>query len=154
MQNRLRGSLLTFLAALVVAPAMISPMPAQTRAQTPSGSTPDLSGVWLRRQNVRTFNIQDPPPLAPWAAEIYRANRQGIPDPLESGVDEMDPTIYCLPQGFPRVYLSNYPFEIVPASGALYMLFESGHDVRRIYLDGRTMPEAYPASFMGYSTGQ
>ena len=26
--------------------------------------------------------------------------------------------------------------------------------VRRIYLDGRRMPEAYPPSFMGYSTGR
>ena len=148
MQYRFRASLLTFLVALVVAPPMISPMLAQT------ASTPDLSGIWFRRQNIRTFNVQDPPPLAPEAAETYRANRDGIPNPLESGVDEMDPTIYCLPQGFPRVYLSNYPFEIVQTPRTLYMLFESGHDLRRIYLDGRAVPEGYPPSYMGYSTAQ
>jgi len=150
MRNRWRSSILTFWVALSVAPAII----AQTPAQTPSGSTPDLSGVWLRRQNIRTFNVQEPPPLAPWAAEIYRANRQGIPDPLASGVDEMDPTIYCLPDGMPRIYLSNYPFEIVPAPGKLFMHFENGGQVRRIYLDGRAMPEAYPPSFMGFATGR
>lgn len=150
MRSLLFRSMLRLFATLAAAPVLVAPAAAQTSV----GDTPDLSGVWFRQENIRTFNVQDPPPLAPWAAEIYNANRDGIPDPLLSGVDEMDPTIYCLPQGFPRVYLSNYPFEIVQVPGRLYMHFESGHLVRRIYLDGRAMPDAYPPSYMGYATGQ
>ena len=85
---------------------------------------------------------------------MYQANREGVEDPLESGADEMDPSIYCLPDGMPRVYLVNYPLEIVQVPGRMYMLFENTHLVRRIYMDGRKMPEDYPPSFMGYSTGR
>ena len=146
MRNRVMGlmGMIVAAAALALSPAML--------AQT--GATPNLSGVWMARENIRTFNTQEPPPLAPSVVGQYRANRSGIEDPLASGVDEQDPTIYCLTDGFPRIYLSNYPVEIVQAPGKIYMLFESGHLVRRIHLDGQRMPDAYPPSFMGYSTGR
>jgi hypothetical protein len=34
------------------------------------------------------------------------------------------------------------------------MLFEWDHQMRRIYTDGRKMPDGYPPSYMGYSTGK
>jgi len=148
MQNRL-----TPLAGWLVMALSLIAVP-RLAAQNPSGSTPDFSGVWMANENVRSFNFQEPPPLAPRAAEIYRANRNGIASPLEAGVDIMDPSIYCLSDGFPRVYLSNYPVEIVQVPGRLYMHFESGHLLRRVYLDGRIMPDGYPPSFMGFSSGR
>jgi len=118
-----------------------------------AGSPPDLTGIWMAQGgDIRDFSAEAPP-LAPWAAEVYKTHREGV-GPDESGVDELDPSIYCLPDGFPRVYLVTYPFEIVQTPGTVYMLFENTHMVRRIYLDGRKMPEDYPPSFMGYSTGR
>lgn len=154
MRNRINSSILMIVVVLALSPVIL--------AQTPSGpgsgavgSSPDLSGVWMAGGgNTRSFYLKEPPSLAPWAAEIFKANREGVEDPLESGADELDPSIYCLPDGFPRVYLVNYPFEIIQVPGRMYMLFENSHMVRRIFMDGRKMPEGYPPSFMGYSTGR
>jgi len=92
--------------------------------------------------------------MLPAAKRIYDENRRGqVPD-RDEGLDELDPTIYCLPHGFPRALTVNYPFEIVQTPKVVYMLFESTQMTRRIYLDGRKLPEAYPYSFMGFSTGK
>jgi hypothetical protein len=152
MRNPLNVSILTIVVVLAILLVVLAQIPAGPGS---GESSPDLSGVWRAEGgNVRGFNLKEPPSLAPWAAEMYQANREGVEDPLESGADEMDPSIYCLPDGMPRVYLVNYPLEIVQVPGRMYMLFENTHLVRRIYMDGRKMPEDYPPSFMGYSTGR
>ena len=121
-------------------------------AQTPA--RPDLSGIWSRtgpgaQQNFGT----ETPPLQPWAKAIYEENRKGLA-PAEGRLDELDPTIYCLPHGIPRAMAYNYPFDIVQTPNQVYVLFEANQMQRRIYLDGRKMPENYPTSFMGFSTGK
>lgn len=142
MRIHLYGSILAVVTTLALAPAV--------RAQT---STPDISGIWAPQPGeVRSF-VDQAAPLTPWAAEIFKTNRSGVGDPKDSGLDELDPSIYCLPDGFPRVYLVSYPFELIQTPKTVYQLFEDTHLVRRIYLDGRKMPENYPPSFMGYSTG-
>ena len=154
MRNRLNISILTIVVVLAILLVILAQIPAGPGSGARGGS-PDLSGVWRAQGgNVRGFDLKEPPSLAPWAAEIYKANREGVEDPLESGADELDPSIYCLPDGMPRVYLVNYPFEIVQTPARMYILFENTHLVRRIYMDGREMPEDYPPSFMGYSTGR
>ena len=122
MRTRLVGLILAA-AAFVFAPVLL----AQTSARPGSGeSAPDLSGIWMARGgDIRDFT-QELPSLTPWAAAMYRTHREGTEGPFESGLDELDPSIYCLPDGFPRVYLVTYPFEIVQTSGTVYMLFEKG----------------------------
>jgi len=152
MRSLLNDTILTVVALLAVSSVAV----AQNPSRPGSGNAGDLSGLWdrIRRGAARSFYYSEgPPSLTPWAAEIFRENRD-VGDAVESGNDDLDPTLYCLPDGMPRVYTGNDPFEIVQASGKVYILFERLHLVRRIYLDGRTMPEGYPPSFMGYSTGK
>jgi hypothetical protein len=117
-------------------------------AQTPA--RPDLSGIWSRTGPGAHQNFnQEPPPLQPSAKAIYDENREG-----DRGRDEVDPVIYCLPHGVPRVMAGNQPFEIVQTPTQVHLLFEAHSVQRRIYLDGRKMPENYPTSYMGFSTGK
>ncbi len=148
-RNLLIHSILAGVAVPVFTPVAL----AQTTARPPG-----LSGIWMRRrgpgEGPSWFGTEVPPMLPP-AKRIYDEHRGGgqIPD-QDPGLDELDPQIYCLPHGFPRALTQNYPFEIVQTPEVVYMLFETRWMTRRIYLDGRKMPENYPTSFMGLSTGK
>jgi len=118
-----------------------------------SGAPPDLSGVWMRNRDSGTFGKQLPP-MRPEAKRVFDANRGGPNPAADEGLDEMDPSIYCLPHGTPRAWTLNYPFEIVQAPNAVHILYESSLMRRRIFLDGRKMPDNYPTSYMGFSSGR
>jgi hypothetical protein len=125
------------------APGLLTQAMAQTR--------PDLTGIWTRVGAAANEPfVKETPPLQPWAKTVYDENREGTPE----GHDEMDPTTYCIPLGMPRIFSLNQPFEIVQTASQVYMLFESQQMQRRIYLDGRKMPENYPLTYMGFSTGR
>jgi hypothetical protein len=68
-------------------------------------------------------------------------------DPLD------DPVIRCVPPGFPRSGPTIYPFEIVQTEKMIVFLYETFGMIRRIYMDGRSMPEYLPPSLMGFSIG-
>ncbi len=59
----------------------------------------------------------------------------------------------CYPPGTPRVYFHPYPFEFVQAKKFMLMVFEYDHTIRRIYTDGRALPDDPDPSWMGYSVG-
>jgi hypothetical protein len=65
-----------------------------------------------------------------------------------------DPVIRCVPPGFPRAGPTIYPFEIVQTERMLMFVYETSSMVRRIYMDGRSMPEDLPPSLMGFSVGR
>ncbi len=172
MRNRLIGSFLGSILAVVAVLAFSPVILAQTAAQsgaarvedirsTPDGK-PDLSGVWSRAgtavdgtSGFGWLKMGEEPPMQPWAAERYRLAREGTRNATVRGRDELDPILYpaCLPHGTPRAYLF-FAVEIVQAPGRVYILYESNHQVRRIYTDGREVPEGWPPSFMGYSIGR
>ena len=55
--------------------------------------------------------------------------------------------------GLVRVSGWPYPLEIVQNDTQVTILYESYHEVRRIFLDGRGYPETLPHRAMGYSLG-
>ena len=123
---------------------------------------PDLSGMWGRAGTAVDgtpgfgwLKVGEEPPMQPWAAERFRLAREGAWTATLRGKDELDPILYpyCLPHGTPRSYLF-FPFEIVQVPGRVYILHELNRQSRRIYTDGRTVPEGWPLSFMGYSVGR
>ena len=141
MRGRFIGSILAVAAvALGFSPA--------TFAQT----TPDLSGVWVRAQGYgRSFNPKEAPPMQPWAAERFRAVREGITDPNQQGRDELDPVITsCAPVGMPRIMLYPRAFEIIQMPGRVLMLFEWDHMVRQIFTNGQKPPEDPDPIWLGY----
>ena len=174
MRNRFTGSLL---AAVML--AFSASLLAQTRTEPGSGgvkATPDLSGVWdpgigtspspfapseagardIAAGRVPMFGFtREEPPLQPWAAEKYKAAREGRA-PNQRGREEIDPIMYpyCMPHGLPRVYTTPFSFEIVQVPDRAYMLFESNLQLRRIYLDGRKHLEGWARTPMGISHGR
>ncbi len=145
MCNRLIGLVLA-----VATLACSSPMFAQTVRPR------DLSGVWVRAQGYgRSFNPKEEPPMQPWAAERFRAARQGISDPTQQGRDELDPVVSnCAPVGMPRLMLFPRAFEIIHVPDRMLMLFEWDHMVRQILTNGQKPPEDPDPIWLGYSTGR
>jgi len=131
-----------------------------THARTPDGQ-PDLSGVWVRLPAARQISITDlfapeEPPMTPWARERYAAAREGLSSPTQQGRDEIDPILYpfCLPVGFPRIYLRPGAMQIAQTRDAVYMFFDNYRVGRQIHTNGRKHPEDPPPSFLGYSIGR
>ena len=167
---------------VILATVMLAFLPglhAQTPARPGSGgaqATSNLSGVWdpgigtspspfapseagardIAAGRVPMFGFtREEPPLQPWAAEKYKAAREGRA-PNERGREEIDPIMYpyCMQHGFPRDYTTPFAFEIVQVPDRVYMLFESDHQTRRIYLDGRKHLEGWAPTFTGISHGK
>jgi len=149
--------LLAAMTLLMSTPVLVAQTPlrqAQGGEQSRTAARPDLSGIWSRTgPGAHQPFGQGPPPLQPGAKAIYEENELGLP-PADRARDELDPVIYCMPHGVPRIMAGNQPFEIVQTPSQVYLLFEAHSVQRRIYLDGRKMPENYPTSFMGFSTGK
>ena len=96
----------------------------------------------------------DVPPLVTQYLEQYKANRVGLPADYDGALDSMDPSTFCFPPGPARVMLMPYPFEIVQRPDQIWILFEYASGIRRIYTDGRSLPEDAPQSWMGFSIGK
>jgi hypothetical protein len=114
----------------------LSAVPAATQP------APDFSGVWLATSE-RGGGGEPLPALTPRAHADQAAY-----DPLT------DPVIRCVPPGFPRSGPTIYPLEIVQTEQLILILYETFGMIRRIYVDGRPMPDYLPPSLMGFSRGR
>jgi len=135
----------------------------QESAPTPIPSaTPDLSGLWSRLRDaagtrgyenyVLDFGKTDSP-MTPWAAAKYKITGAKYHGDDPSTVLS-DPIFQCFPPGVPRIYLFNFPVQIVQIPGQVLMLFEFDHFVRRIYTDGRPHDTEQGPQWMGDSIGK
>lgn len=133
--------------------------PPQTRAggsittKAPSGPTPrkangqpDLTGVWLRRAGIvnidQLLTKGEQLPLLPETLK-----RMSL---LKS---QDDPQLRCLPLATPRS--SPYPFRFVETPTHVFILTESVHAFRQVFMDGRTHPtgDDLQLSWQGHSIG-
>lgn len=132
-----------------------------TSAQPPA-TPPDLSGLWSRLRDAavpRGYGMyildygKTDSPMTPWAAAKYK-----IASAMYHGDDPStvlaDPVFQCFPPGVPRIYLFNFPVQIVQIPGQVLMLFEYDHFVRRIYTDGRPHDSEQGPLWMGDSIGK
>ena len=103
---------------------------------------PDFTGVWLAT-SPRAGGGTPMPALTARAQADLEAF-----DPLT------DPVIRCVPPGFPRSGPIIYPLQIVQTEDLILILYETFGMIRRIYMDGRPMPEYLPPSLMGFSAGR
>lgn len=99
----------------------------------------DFSGIWSRISSGTAKVHLDYTPAAQAAVDNY------------SYLD--DPALRCVSPGLVRVSGWPYPLEIVQTGAQLTILYESFHEVRRIFLDGRDHPAGQPSRFMGHSIG-
>ena len=160
MRDRVIDSVLLIVAALVFSPVLL----AQTAEQPGKGmaqaapSTPDLSGIWIRQRDPGHASInldfgKSVSPMTPWAEAKFKAAnavyRGSNPDDVLK-----DPIFSCYPPGMPRIYLLNFPVQIVQTADQVIMLFEFDHFVRRIYTDGRPHDKEVGPLWMGDSIGK
>jgi hypothetical protein len=164
VRHRLMNRIFTFVAIFIFSLAISAQPPAQQESAPaqPAAATPDLSGVWSRLRDGATargyamyvldFGKSDSP-MTPWAAAKYK-----ITSAKYHGDDPntvlSDPVFQCFPPGVPRIYLYNFPVQIVQIPGQVLMLFEYDHFVRRIYTDGRPHDKEQGPLWMGDSTGK
>jgi len=164
VRNRLIKRIFIFLVTSFVLSAASVHLHAQQETHTalPASATPDLSGLWSRLRDgavargyemyVLDFGKSDSP-MTSWAAAKYK-----ITGAMYHGNDPKtvlsDPVFQCFPPGVPRIYLFNFPVQIVQIPGQVIMLFEYDHFVRRIYTDGRPHDAELGPLWMGDSIGK
>jgi hypothetical protein len=169
MRNHLK--LWSLLAVAVLAPLLAGcnrevTQPAAGAVQK-AAAPADLSGVWRRSRrapdNARQYTIfelsmtitNEEPPMTPWAAAQFKANKPNIGPRGVSLAKTNDPVMSCLPPGVPRIYLQRgSPMEILQVPGRVVMLFEYDHFVRQIFTDGRPHVKDLPGTWMGDSIGK
>ncbi len=114
---------------------------------------PDLSGVWVLLQHDRPgglFGAPADPVLSARGQEIVDDFRDGLaPDAPERGA-------FCVNSGMPESMfgIAGYPLDIIQREKRITFISEFQSEVRRVYLDGRAMPEDYPVTRNGYSVGR
>jgi hypothetical protein len=113
----------------------------------------DLTGVWVLLQHDRPggmFGAPADPPLSPQGKNIVDEFMQSLaPDAPERGS-------FCVNSGMPESMfgIAGYPLDIIQREDRITLISEFQSEVRRVYLDGRPMPENYPLTRNGYSIGQ
>jgi hypothetical protein len=155
MQNCFVRATLAGIAALVFSPVLLAQSAKQSEAATArmAGHPADLTGVWTGiRGSGRTF--AEEPPMTPWAAEKYKAAREGMDPHDTQGGPLADPIITaCAPGGMTRILQQGRPFEIFQVPGRVLIVFEVDSKVRHIWTDGRELPKDPDPTWMGYSVG-
>jgi hypothetical protein len=118
---------------------------------------PDFNAQWQKPRGIGNgqWDIDKPggrgqqAPLTPEYQAVYEAK---IADRASGGLLG-DPTGQCIPHGMPRMMIAVYPMEIIVTPKVTYLLSDY-NEPRRIYTDGRTMPDWTEPAFLGYSIGQ
>jgi hypothetical protein len=160
MRRRMRHTVLVLIAALAFSPVILAQtaeQPGTATAQAVS-PTPDLSGLWIRLRDPAHSSLnldfgKFVAPRTPWAEGKFKADNSVYRGSDPSDVLK-DPIFSCFPPGVPRIYLLNFPVQIVQIPGQVIMLFEFDHFVRRIYTDGRPHDKDVGPLWMGDSIGR
>jgi len=138
--------------------AMAAAAPAQETA-TPRGDgyaeieqLPDWSGVWAPDWSLLFGGPGGPPaqpkltPAAQARLDAFRAKQAA------EGVDQVAQA-RCIPPGMPGIMRQPYPIEFIFSPGRVTMFAETYSQARRIYTDGRALPEDPDPFFNGNSVG-
>jgi hypothetical protein len=115
----------------------------------------DLTGIWLNQGGIGWTPGIPPgagqkPPLTPEYQKIFDKHIANA----KAGNPTGDSTsASCLPPGMPRIMTMTYPMEITMGPDRVMIYGEWLEQVRRIFIDGRPLPDDPEASFNGQSVG-
>ena len=90
--------------------------------------------------------------MTAWAEARYKSAKAVHVGGYEGTSD--DTTLSCFPPGVPRIYLFNFPMEIIQVPGRVILYYEFGHFVRQIFTDGRGHAKEANPTWMGDSIGK
>jgi hypothetical protein len=131
------------------APAMAQEPTPRATAYEEVTRWPDWSGVWSPGVSAASRTTPTPPKLTPEA--------QALVDEFEAGKARGEnlqtQAANCIPNGMPGIMRLPYPIEFVYSPGRVNILIETYSEIRRIYVDGRPLPEDPDPFFNGHSVG-
>ncbi len=105
----------------------------------------DITGTWDNSFKFRPSVDDLEPKPTPYTDEGRRR--------FETLAFGDDPALRCLPTGMPRLFGAPRGMQIFDAGDFYLMTFETGEQLRRVYMDGRAAPEDWELSYNGYSVG-
>lgn len=114
---------------------------------------PDFTGVWnpdwslLFGANGRRAAEPELTPAAQEKFDAFRARQ------AEEGVDQSR-QVHCVPPGMPGIMRQPYPIEFLFTPGRVTIFAETYSQARRIYTDGRALPDDPDLLFNGSSVGR
>ena len=111
---------------------------------------PDWSGVWSPGVGTGSRTTATPPTLTPAGQALVDAFEAG----KEEGRNLQTQAANCVPSGMPGIMRLPYPIEFTYSPGRVNILIETYSQVRRIYVDGRALPEDPDPAFNGHSVGR
>ena len=112
---------------------------------------PDWSGDWA--PNVAYMAAQNKAIAPPWNV-FAQGKIKEYADATARGEPPATTASKCLPPGMPALMNQNHTFEFSFVPRKIYVFDEiDGNHLRRIYTDGRKLPEDPDLSYMGYSIG-
>lgn len=118
------------------------------------GALPDFSGVWNPDWSLlfagEGGRIQAQPKFTPESQAIFEAFRA---KQEAEGVSQ-SAQVRCLPPGMPNIMRQPYPLEFLFTPGRVTVLTETYSQARRIYTDGRELPDDPDFLFNGTSVGR
>lgn len=141
------------LAIAAAAPAQDAAIP-RARGNAELDRLPDWSGVWAPDWSLlfsgggRTPPAQ--PKLTPAAQQRLDAFRA---KQAAEGVDQYAQA-HCIPPGMPGIMRQPYPIEFIFSPRRVTIFAETYSQARRIYTDGRGLPEDPDPYFNGNSVGR
>jgi hypothetical protein len=114
----------------------------------------DLNGIWINQGGIGWTPGVPPgraqnPPLTPAYQKIFEEHIANA----DAGKPTGDPTANCAPPGMPRIMTMTYPMEITMAPDRILIFAEWLEQVRRIFIDGRPLPEDPEPTYNGESVG-
>jgi hypothetical protein len=110
---------------------------------------PDWSGVWSPGVSAASRTTATPPMLTSAAKAIVDAFEAG----KARGENLQTAAANCVPNGMPGIMRLPYPIEFTYSPGRVNILIETYSEIRRIYVDGRSLPEDPDPFFNGHSVG-
>lgn len=106
----------------------------------------DITGAWRQGYKFRvTVDDLEPKPT-PFTAEGRRI--------FEGNEKYDDSALRCIAIGLPRIFGNPYNMSIYDAGDHYLFLYVEHNSPRRIWMDGRTMPETATPTSNGYSIGR
>jgi hypothetical protein len=108
---------------------------------------PRLGGQAIKFDPTKAWGRAQEAPLTP---EYQKVHEDSMADQAKGGLGNY-PTAQCLPSGMPRIMaLPGQEYVITPDT--TYILV--GHEIRRIFTDGRTWPADADPTYEGYAIGK
>ncbi len=141
------------LAGAVAAAALSSAPSAAAPDYAALGKLPDWSRtVWYPDFGAAARARSGRPAAPPYTAETAKAIAE-FNARREHGENLQTEDANCVPPGMPRMMQMPYPIEFLFTPGRVTVITEAYMQVRRIYTDGRPLPEDPDAQYNGNSIG-